>query len=127
MKSLVSRIEEHAELMTPGIATAVEKLVSDAVSPMPGRLQPADALVCLRATEAALIDRREFAADLEQQDLQALRDQEAAMRREMEREQERMRCEKGRARAEKREAMKGKVAPLKKQRFDPCGCSRVTR
>ena len=105
VKPLVSRIEEHAEVMTPRIATAFEELVSAALSPMPGRLQPADALVCLRATEAALIVRRESAADLEQYDLQALRDQEAAMRMEMEREQERMRCEKGGARAAKRAAM----------------------
>ena len=34
VKSLVSRIEEYAELMTPGIATAFEREVSAAVSPI---------------------------------------------------------------------------------------------
>ena len=63
---------------------------------------------------------------MNQPGLQSLRDLEAAMSMELEREEERMCCEKGRARAAKRAAKVGEVAPLKRQRFDRLGRSRVT-
>ena len=125
VKSLVSRIEEHAELMTPEIASAFERLVSAAVSSIPGRLQPADALACLQETEVVGM-RRERAAAMEQQQLKDLRDAEAAMSLAFSREEERMRRVKGGARAAKRAAIIGEVAPPKKQRFDSCGRSHVT-
>ena len=55
---------------------------------------------------------------MSQPDLQSQRDLEAAMSMEMEREEERKCCEKGGARAAKRAAKLGEVAPLKRQRFD---------